>query len=118
MDTLRRLYVFLALVIVLTILAFVVTKQLALAEEPPPFLSPFDSVTVIHPAPGMDYLYDQHGNSATILQQGPGLSWYSQENKYGQIQSQGYLFDPLGPREPLTVPSVDRYAPGRDRHTR
>ena len=109
MHTFRRLYVFLALVIVLTILAFVVTKRLALAEEASPAsILPSPSVTVIHPTPYSDVFYDQNGNSATIYQQGHGTSWYSQHDKNGNIVSQGYLFDPLPRPEPLTVPP---YAP-------
>ena len=70
----------------------------------PSFFSNSDSVTVIHPAPNVDYWYDQRGNSATILQEGPGLSRYSQQDRYGNITTQGYLLNPFPRHAPLDVP--------------
>jgi hypothetical protein len=70
-----------------------------------------DSVTVLHPAPGIDYLYDQAGHSATVLEEGPGLKWYSAEDPQGRITSQGFLFDPIPAPKPLTVPESMRYIP-------
>jgi hypothetical protein len=70
-----------------------------------------NSVTVLHPSPGISQLYDQRGNGLTIYESGPNLSWYSQHDRYGKIQSQGYVFDPLGPPQPLRVPDSMRYVP-------
>lgn len=107
MHTFRKLYVFLALVIVLTILAFVVTKRLASAgEDSPASILSSHSVTLIHPTPNIDFYFDQKGNTATIYQQGPGLSWFSQQDRYGTITSQGYLSDPLPRPEPLQAPPI------------
>ncbi len=69
------------------------------------------SVTVLHPTPGIKNLYDQRGNSVTVYESSPGLSWYSQQDRYGRIQSQGYVFDPLGPQQLLRVPESMRYVP-------
>lgn len=69
-----------------------------------------NSVTVLHPSPGISQLYDQRGNSATVYESSPGLSWYSQQDRYGKIQSQGYVFDPLK-TQPLRVPDSMRYTP-------
>ena len=78
---------------------------------PPPGLQ--GSVTVLHPVPGIDYAYDQHSNSATIYQTPlPGLSWYSQQNRFGNITQQGYLFEPFQPSRQLEVPS---FSPSRER---
>ena len=68
-------------------------------------------VTVLHPSPGISQLYDQRGNSATVYESSPGLSWYSQQDRYGRIQSQGYVFDPIGPQQLLRVPDSMRYVP-------
>ena len=69
------------------------------------------SVTLIHPAPNIDFLYNQRGESATIYQQGPGSSWYSNQDGYRRIDSQGYLFEP-NPR-PAQI-EVPRYTPQRE----
>ena len=91
----------------LIVLALCLLALSALAQSVPPQMPPItnDSVTVIHPTPYSDVMYDQYGNSAAIYQQGPGLSWYSQQDKNGNIVSQGYLFTPLPRPEPLTMPS-------------
>ena len=76
--------------------------------------SPFSSstgLTIIRPMDNMAIIYDQRGNQMTIYQQGPGLSWYSQEDRLGRITNQGYLFDPFGPRQPLQAPSVTPQPP-------
>lgn len=75
----------------------------AFAQSVPP-LSVEGSATILHPAPGVRYLYDQHGNSSTVYHQFPGQSWFSTEDPQGRITSQGYLFDPLPAPKPLTVP--------------
>lgn len=49
------------------------------------------SVTVLHPAPGINALYDQRSNSATVYEVNPHMSWYSQRDQYGTIESQGYV---------------------------
>ena len=91
----------------LIVLALCLIPLSAFAQSVPPPMPSItnDSVTVIHPTPYSDVLYDQYGNSAAIYQQGPGLSWYSQQDKNGNIVSQGYLFAPLPRPEPLTMPS-------------
>ncbi len=68
------------------------------------------SITVLRPSPGISQLYDQRGNSATVYEVNPNMSWYSQRDKYGTIQSQGYVFDPLK-EQPLRVPESMRYQP-------
>ncbi len=68
------------------------------------------SITVIRPSPGISQLYDQRGNSATVYEVNPNISWYSQRDKYGTIQSQGYVFDPLKTQS-LRVPESMRYLP-------
>lgn len=86
----------------LIVLALCLLPLSALAgdyDTSPSIFSNADSVTVIHPSPGEDYLYNSRANSATILQQGSGLSWYSRTDKNNHI-TQGYLFDPI-PREEL-----------------
>ncbi|MEP6934523.1 MAG: hypothetical protein ABI988_11345 [Nitrospirota bacterium] len=102
----------------LLVLAMSLVALPLLAADNTPSIFSTPPITMVHPMPGMDYLYNQRGESTTILQPLPGLSWYSQEDRFGRITNQGYLFDPFGPREPLQVPSVDRYAPERDRYTR
>jgi hypothetical protein len=78
----------------------------AFAQSTPPPMpsSTNDSVTVIHPAPGVEYYYDQRGNSSTVYQQAPGMQWYSTEDRHGTITSQGYLFDPMPVSMSLEVP--------------
>ena len=99
MDPIKRPFALLALVIVLTILAFVVIKQLASAEADTlasSLSSP--SVTLIHPAPNIDVYFDQKGNTETIYHhyhEGSGLSWYSWKDRSGRIVAQGYLSDSL-----------------------
>lgn len=65
------------------------------------------SITVLRPSPGISQLYDQRGNSATVYEVNPHMSWYSQRDRYGNIQSQGYVFDPLK-TQPLRVPDSMR----------
>ena len=92
----------------LTFIAFMVMPYQALAEEPPWFVSPSSSLTIIHPTPAVDYLYDQTGHSATVVTPFPGLRWYSAQDPQGRITAQGYLFDPLPASKPLTMSSSMR----------
>jgi hypothetical protein len=56
----------------------------------PSLFSQSSGVTVLHPAPGVDTLWDQHSNHVTILDTGtPGTKWYSQQDPTGRITSQG-----------------------------
>ena len=99
------------LLIILLALWFLPLSVHAQSVSPPMPLIPKEGVTVIHPTPYSDVLYDQYGNSATIYQQGRGLSWYSQHDKSGNIVSQGYLFNPVPRPEPLRVPPpIDLYS--------
>ena len=102
------------LFIILLALCFLPTPVRAESVSPPMPLITKEGVTVIHPTPYSDVLYDQYGNSATIYQQGRGLSWYSQHDKAGKIVAQGYLFNPVPRPEPLRVSPVDPYTLDRD----
>ena len=94
------------------LLALFLIPVSAFAEDPPWFIAPSSgSVTVVHPAPGIDYYTDLHGHSATILDEGSGLHWYSAQDPQGRITSQGFLFDPIPAPKPLTVPESMRYIP-------
>ena len=90
MDPIKRPFALLALVIVLTILACVVIKQLTSAEADTlasSLSSP--SVTLIHPAPNIDVYFAQKGNTEPIYHQGPGPSWFSLQDRSGRIVAQG-----------------------------
>lgn len=89
----------------LMLLALFLMAVPVLAAEPAPSIFSTPSVTKVHPMPGMDYLYNQRGESTTILrsQSTPGLSWYSQEDRYGNIREQGYLYEPGRYDQPLTT---------------
>jgi hypothetical protein len=74
------------------------------------------SATVIHPAPGVDYYYDQKGNSTTVYRTAPHVFAYSSQDSHGRITTQGFLFDPHPRPEPLQTPSSQyRSAPEIDR---
>ena len=83
----------------------------AVAGEPSWLSTPSGSVTVIHPGPGYDYLYDDHRNTATIYDVMPGVRWYSAHDAHGKTTSQGYLFDPYPRSAPLSVPESLRSSP-------
>jgi hypothetical protein len=70
-------------------------------EQSAPLASLNCSVTVLHPGPGVSYLYDQRGHSTTVYKVNPGMQWY--------FTSQGYVFDPLGTPQSLRVPESMRY---------
>jgi hypothetical protein len=97
----------------LALLAMFLLPISAFAQSVPPLgESPWiNGVTVVHPAPGIDYYTDLNGASATVLDEGPGLKWYSAEDPQGRITSQGFLFDPMPAPKPLTVPESMRYEP-------
>lgn len=91
----------LLLVLVLLLLPLSAFAQ----STPPPMPSGTnDSVTVVRPAPGVSYYYDQSGNSSTVYQQAPGMQWYSTEDRHATITAQGYLFEPILAPAPLRVP--------------
>jgi hypothetical protein len=106
-----------ALLIILLGLCFLPFPVYAQSVSPLMPLITKEGVTVIHPTPYSDLLYDQYGNSATIYQQGRGLSWFSQHDKAGKIVAQGYLFNPVPHPEPLPVPPGNLYSldRGQDR---
>ena len=74
-------------------------------------LNSSSNITVIHPAPGVTNLYDQRGTSATVIQSEslPGVSFYSQQDKWGHTTQQGFLYDPIRKAEPLRVPPLEPY---------
>jgi hypothetical protein len=77
------------------LLALFLIPVSAFAEDTPWFIAPSSgSLTVVHPAPGIDYYTDLHGSSATVLDEGSGLHWYSAHDPQGQITSQGFRSDP------------------------
>ena len=87
------------------LLALFLIPVSAFAEDPPWFMAPSSgSVTVVHPSAGIDYYTDLHGHSATVLDEGSGLHWYSAHDPQGRITSQGFLFDPMPAPKTLTVP--------------
>lgn len=76
------------------------------------------SVTVIHPAPGVDYYYDQQGNSTTVYRTAPDISAYSSHDSKGHIIAQGFVFDPNPRSEPLRVPESMQYLPSNTQEPR
>lgn len=97
------------LIILITLCVLPLTVGAQSISPPMPLITK-EGVTVIHPTPYSEVLYDHYGNSAMIYQQGRGLSWYSQRDKTGKIVAQGYLFNPVPRPEPLRVPPVDLYS--------
>lgn len=95
----------------LAVFAVFVLPISALAEELPWFANPSSSVTILHPAPSVDFLYTPSGHSASVVTPLPGLRWYSADDPQGRITAQGYLFDPLLIQKPLTVPPSMRDDP-------
>lgn len=95
----RLLIILFALLLLLSIIG-----QAWAWDDPPRPGDQFNSLTVLHPAPGVSYLYDQSGNSSTVYEQSPGMAWYSTEDRHGQITAQGFVFEPLPPPKPLEVP--------------
>ena len=89
----------------------------AFAQSVPP-VGLQGSVTVVHPAPGVDYYYDQQGNSTTVYRTAPDISAYSSQDSHGHIIAQGYVFDPLGSPQPLRVPDSMRYTPSNTQEPR
>ena len=59
---------------------------------------------VIHPEPGVDYYYDQKGNSTTVYRTAPHVFAYSSHDSHGRIVAQGFVFDPRLTPEPQAVP--------------
>src|SRR5262249_9208827 len=67
------------------------------------------SASVIHPEPGVDYYYDQKGNSTTVYRTAPHVFAYSSHDSHGRIVAQGFVFDPTLTPEPQPVlPSKKR----------
>lgn len=82
----------------------------AFAQSVPP-VGLQGSVTVVHPSPGVDYYYDQQGNSTTVYRTAPDVSAYSSHDSHGHIIAQGFVFDPNPRSEPLRVPESMQYQP-------
>lgn len=97
----------------LALLALFLHPRSAFAQSVPPLgeTPGITGVTVVHPAPGIDYYTDLHGSSATVIDEGSGLHWYSAHDPQGRITSQGFLFDSIPAPKPLTVPESMRYSP-------
>lgn len=98
-------------------LAFVLglcSVVLALEPAQVPLLNAPSGVTIYHPMEGVSTLYDQQGNSATVIQSEslPGMAYYSQENKWGHPTQQGFLYDPIRPTPAPAVPKLGDL-PGR-----
>ena len=82
----------------LTLLAVFLLPLSALAEDSdthPSIFSRSHDVRVLHPTPNIVFLFDQKGHTATIYEQGPGWAWYSEQDWFGHVTSQGYFFYPL-----------------------
>jgi hypothetical protein len=58
---------------------------------------------VIHPEPGVDYYYDQKGNSTTVYRTAPHVFAYSSHDSHGRIVAQGFVFDPNLTPEPQPI---------------
>jgi hypothetical protein len=98
---------------VLLLLGFLFLLPLSAFAQSSPPIGLQGSATVLHPAPGVDYLYAQHGNSTTIYGSDPAMRWQSSQDAHRQIISQGFLFDPNPRPAPLRVPE-SRYRTDRE----
>jgi hypothetical protein len=99
------------LILLVIALIFAGTGQFALAGDPAPFSRAAPTAvpgstytTVVHPAPGIDYYYDNRGNSTTTYETSPGIRAYTSRGPDNRITAQGNLYD-LSPRL-LELPPV------------
>jgi hypothetical protein len=95
----------------LALLAMVLLPLSAFAQSTPPMPGTSDTLTVVRPAPGIDYYSSPSGQSVTVVEPMKGLRWYSAQDPHGRITAQGYLFDPLPTPQSLRVPESMRAEP-------
>lgn len=83
----------------------------AVADDPAWLTNPSGGVTVLHSHPGVDYLYDDKGHTATIYGTDPGMRWYSTQDSHTGKTTQGYFFNPSARSAPLRAPESLAYPP-------
>jgi len=94
-------------------LLILLPTSFAFAQSTPP-IGLQGSAIVLHPSPGVDYYYDLNGNSTTVYRTAPNTSWFSSQDRYGRITSQGNIYDAM-PSRPLD--SILRVPESRYRST-